>query len=123
MDYTIEGTLEIKTTSLYTKAGLARAVLIKERQGTRPQMFRSTTRQDPTQFFHGQLPGRDGCAEVGVIKKTAAARELDARQAAQFTDSHRDKLHPAAVAVEEIEKRIQLRRGVRANSDFDDVRA
>ena len=60
---------------------------------------------------------------MSVTKNASAARELEPRSAAQFSNAHRDDVRRAALALEEIEKAIELRVGVGARGDFDDGRA
>jgi hypothetical protein len=44
-----------------------------------------------------------------VVEETPAPRELEARTATEFSDSHRDNFRASALAAKEIEEAIELR--------------
>ena len=71
----------------------------------------------------GQLAFGGGRTEMGVVQEAAAPGQLEAGRAAEFPDPHRDDVPEPAVALEEIEERVELRRSVGACGYFDEAGA
>ena len=60
---------------------------------------------------------------MGVIEKAAALPQLETGRAAELAEAHRDDIRRSTLALEEIEKSIELRGSVGPGGDFDDGRA
>ena len=58
-----------------------------------------------------------------VVEEAAAPGDLEAGSAAQFSDPHRHKSFPAAVALKEIEEGSELCRRVGSRGNFNEAGA
>ena len=81
------------------------------------------TVRKPPEIAERQLSGRARGTEMNVVEDAAAAGQLEPRNSSQFSDPHGHDVRRAALTLEEIEERFELRGRVGSRRQLDELTA